>query len=74
MEARMSHDDITDMILAAESLWRWPLMLNAVWWKLGVEALSPHPPHPHPPPPPEEHCQLTVPEAIEEAGERALFA
>lgn len=70
----MSDEGMTDIILAAESLWRWPLMLNAFWWNAGIEALSLHPPHPHPPPPPEEHGQLAVPEAIEEAGEHALFA
>jgi len=61
---------MTDMILAVQSLWRWPLMLYIYWLEVGAETLSP----PHPPPRPGEHGQLAVPEAIEDAGERALFA
>ena len=64
----------TEMTLAAQRLWLWPLALYTCWWNTGVEALWPCPPCQHRLSYREEHDQLVVPEPIEAEGEHSLFA
>jgi hypothetical protein len=57
-----------------ERWWQWPLALWAEGWGAWAELMWPQPVPPPPHPHASEHDQLIVPEPIEAAGERSLFA
>lgn len=59
------------LVEAAGVLWQLPFIATTAWWNLMVAPYLPEcPRHPHY----DAHDLLVVPEPLEEAGERALFA